>query len=44
MNNAIFKFDSPQNEPILQYGKGSKEREQIISELNRISSEQIKFR
>jgi 1-pyrroline-5-carboxylate dehydrogenase len=43
MNNAIFKFDSPQNEPILQYGKGSKEREQIISELNRISSEQIEI-
>jgi 1-pyrroline-5-carboxylate dehydrogenase len=43
MNNAIFKFDSQQNEPILQYGKGSKEREQIISELNRISSEQIEI-
>jgi 1-pyrroline-5-carboxylate dehydrogenase len=43
MNNAIFKFDSPQNEPILQYGKGSKEREQIISELNRISNEQIEI-
>jgi len=43
MNNAIFKFDNPQNEPILQYGKGSKEREQIISELNRMSNDQIEI-
>jgi len=43
MNNAIFKFDYPQNEPILQYGKGSKEKEQIISELNRMSNDQIEI-
>jgi len=43
MNNAIFKFDSPSNEPILQYGKGSQEREQIIAELKRMSNEQIEI-
>ncbi len=43
MNNTIFKFDSPQNEPILQYGKGSKEREQVASELQRIGGEQIEI-
>lgn len=43
MNNAIFEFDSPQNEPILQYGKGSKEREQIILELNRIGSDEVEI-
>jgi len=43
MNNAIFTFDSPQNEPILQYGKGSKECEQIVAELNRMSNEQIEI-
>jgi 1-pyrroline-5-carboxylate dehydrogenase len=43
MNNAIFTFDSPQNEPILQYGHGSKEREQILAELNRQSDEQIEI-
>ena len=34
MNNAIFSFDSPKNEAILQYKSGSKEREQIIAELD----------
>jgi 1-pyrroline-5-carboxylate dehydrogenase len=43
MNNAIFTFDSPQNEPILQYGHGSKEREQILAELNHQSDEQIEI-
>ncbi|HNV95042.1 MAG TPA: L-glutamate gamma-semialdehyde dehydrogenase [Bacteroidales bacterium] len=43
MNNAIFKFDSPSNEPILQYGKGSQEREKIIAELKRMSNEQIEI-
>jgi 1-pyrroline-5-carboxylate dehydrogenase len=43
MNNAIFKFNSPKNEPILQYGKGSKEREQILSELTRISNQEIEI-
>ncbi|NMD00797.1 MAG: L-glutamate gamma-semialdehyde dehydrogenase [Bacteroidales bacterium] len=43
MNNAIFKFDSPSNEPILQYGKGSQEGEKIIAELKRMSNEQIEI-
>ncbi len=43
MNNAIFAFDSPQNEPILQYKPGSPEREQIIAEINRLSNEQIEI-
>lgn len=43
MNNAIFTFDSPQNEPILQYGPGSKERDSIQAELKRLSSETIEI-
>jgi len=43
MNNAIFLFDVPENEPILEYGPGSKEREQITAELNRLSNEQIEI-
>lgn len=39
MNNAVFSFTPPKNEPILQYKKGSPEREQLISELNRLSNE-----
>ena len=41
MNNAIFTFSSPENEPILQYRKGSSEREQILAELNRQSNQVI---
>jgi 1-pyrroline-5-carboxylate dehydrogenase len=33
MNNAIFVFDNPPNEPILTYLKGSKEREELEKEL-----------
>ncbi len=43
MNNAIFSFDSPKNEPILQYAPGSKERELIKAELNRMSNQQIEI-
>lgn len=43
MNNAIFSFDSPENEPILQYEKGSRERDLIIAELKRMSSEQVEI-
>jgi 1-pyrroline-5-carboxylate dehydrogenase len=38
MNNAIFVFDNPPNEPILTYLKGSKEREELEKELERQSS------
>jgi len=41
MNNAIFLFDVPENEPILEYGPGSIERKQVTEELNRLSNEQI---
>ncbi len=43
MNNAVFTFESPTNEPILQYGKGSKEREAVIAELDRLSNEKIEI-
>lgn len=43
MNNAIFSFDSPQNEPILQYAPGSKERDQIFAELNRQQNIEIEI-
>jgi len=43
MNNAIFSFENPKNEPILQYGKGSKERESIQKELAHQSSTKIEI-
>lgn len=43
MNNAIFSFDSPQNEPILQYAPGSKERSQIIAELEHQQNIQVEI-
>lgn len=38
MNNAVFSFNKPQNEPVQQYLKGSKERELLITELDKLSS------
>ena len=38
MNNAIFAFDRPQNEPVYKYKAGSPEREKLIDELTRLSS------
>ncbi len=43
MNNAIFNFESPKNEPILTYKKGSEERESLIAELNRMSSNVVEI-
>jgi len=43
MNNAIFLFDVPENEPILDYAPGSKEREEIKAELERIRNEEIEI-
>jgi len=43
MNNGIFLFDVPENEPILDYAPGSKERKEIVSELERISNEEIEI-
>jgi len=39
MNNAIFTFSPPANEPILQYKKGSNERAVIKTELARMGSD-----
>ena len=35
MNNAIYNFSQPQNEPVLEYKKNSSERIQLEEELNR---------
>jgi 1-pyrroline-5-carboxylate dehydrogenase len=43
MNNAIYHFETPSNEPVYQYEKGSNEREKLITELNRMSSDQIEI-
>ena len=34
MNNAIYNFREPKNEPILSYGPGSRERLLLEEELN----------
>ncbi|QKG80430.1 L-glutamate gamma-semialdehyde dehydrogenase [Tenuifilum thalassicum] len=39
MNNAIFKYDLPKNEPILSYLPCSPEREALENEIKRLSSE-----
>lgn len=41
MNNAIFSFENPKNEPLLQFAKGSEERERIKQELEKMSQEHI---
>ncbi len=38
MNNSIYNFDIPQNEPVKEYLKGSIEREELEKELKRQSS------
>ncbi|MCK9499927.1 MAG: L-glutamate gamma-semialdehyde dehydrogenase [Bacteroidales bacterium] len=43
MNNALFSFPRPANEPIFQYLEGSKERELLMAELERMSSEKIEI-
>ncbi|MGB4233675.1 MAG: 1-pyrroline-5-carboxylate dehydrogenase, partial [Bacteroidales bacterium] len=43
MNNLVFKFEMPQNEPTYQYEKGSKERENVISELKKLSNQEIEI-
>ncbi|MDR2010156.1 MAG: L-glutamate gamma-semialdehyde dehydrogenase [Bacteroidales bacterium] len=43
MNNAIFSFGRPQNEPIQQYLKGSPERAALEQELKKMSSEEIEI-
>ncbi|MDD3961722.1 MAG: L-glutamate gamma-semialdehyde dehydrogenase [Bacteroidales bacterium] len=41
MNNAIFRFNEPKNEPIRAYLKGSPERELLTCELQRQAAMQI---
>lgn len=41
MNNAIFKYDLPKNEPILGYLPGSPERKELEKEIQRLSNEVI---
>ncbi|MGI6719203.1 MAG: L-glutamate gamma-semialdehyde dehydrogenase [Bacteroidales bacterium] len=43
MNNSIFKFKEPQNEPIKGYLKGSPEREALVKELKRQSSTELEI-
>jgi 1-pyrroline-5-carboxylate dehydrogenase len=39
MNNAIFSYDLPGNEPVKSYAPGSSERDSVKKELKRLSSE-----
>ncbi|MDR2854068.1 MAG: aldehyde dehydrogenase family protein, partial [Prevotellaceae bacterium] len=43
MNNALFQFPTPQNETVLTYAKGSKERELLTQELERQYNTQIEI-
>lgn len=39
MNNAIYAINRPENEPLLKYARGSRERAELEKELKRLSSE-----
>jgi 1-pyrroline-5-carboxylate dehydrogenase len=41
MNNAIFVFDYPVNEPVKSYSPGSRERKELQAELDNLSDQQI---
>lgn len=41
MNNAIFTFKVPENEPIFDYKAGSEERKRLDVELQKLSNQQI---
>jgi 1-pyrroline-5-carboxylate dehydrogenase len=43
MNNAVFSFDKPKNEPVLKYLEGSKERIELESELERLSNNELEI-
>jgi len=43
MNNAVFIFDYPTNEPIRSYSPGSRDRKELQAELDRLSSSQIEI-
>ena len=39
MNNSIFYYPYPENEPVLDYKPGTKERKALIAEMERMKSE-----
>ena len=41
MNNAIFTFEYPDNEPVKSYSPGSKERKELQAEWDNLSNQQI---
>jgi 1-pyrroline-5-carboxylate dehydrogenase len=43
MNNSVFQFDAPQNEPVFDYAPGSPEREALLAELERQASAEIEL-
>jgi 1-pyrroline-5-carboxylate dehydrogenase len=43
MNNAVFIFDYPVNEPVRSYAPGSQDRKNLQSELDRLSSSMIEI-
>ena len=43
MNNSVFRFDVPQNEPVLDYAPGSPERAQLEAELARQAATEIEI-
>lgn len=43
MNNALFQFERPVNEPVNSYAPGTKEREDLKKELERQSSQKVEI-
>ena len=43
MNNAIFSFREPKNEPVYSYAPGSEERKLLQEELKRQASMQVEI-
>lgn len=43
MNNAIYSIHRPDNEPMMGYARGSRERDELEKELKRISSETVEI-
>ncbi|MCF8229910.1 MAG: L-glutamate gamma-semialdehyde dehydrogenase [Bacteroidales bacterium] len=43
MNNAIYNFSSPENEPVLKYMKGSPERVELEEELKRQINQEVEI-
>jgi len=43
MNNAVFIFDYPTNEPVKSYSPGSRDRKELQTELDRLSSTQLEI-